>query len=47
MMLVSSHSEKIVSRLFLIFVLPIFLLWTGIVEHEFRLFLLLIVTFFV
>lgn len=47
MMLVYSHSEKIVTRLFLIFILPVLLLWTGIIEHQFRLFLLLLVTLFV
>lgn len=42
-----THSEKILVRLFLIFIVPIVLLWTGIIEHQFRLFLLLLVTLFV
>jgi len=47
MTLIHAHSEKILVRLFLIFILPIVLLWTGIIEHHFRLFLLLLVTLFV
>lgn len=47
MTLAHSQSEKILVRLFLIFIVPIMLLWTGIIEHQFRLFLLLLVTLFV
>lgn len=47
MTLAHTHSEKILVRLFLIFIVPVVFLWIGIIEHQFRLFLLLLVTLFV
>lgn len=41
MTLIRHHTETILVRIFLIFVVPIVLLWLGVIEHEYRLFLLL------